>query len=123
MTKFVNTVETRFQGMETKFQNQEASIRNLEVQVEQIAKMLSSRPQGSLPSNTETNPRKRANAITLRSGKELQDPPKAIEPMRKQEGMIQGKVLPPREFYETKLKEAETTQRRPNQMEAKHEYE
>ncbi|XP_052203104.1 uncharacterized protein LOC127808573 [Diospyros lotus] len=26
MTKFVNTAETRFQGMETKFQNQEASI-------------------------------------------------------------------------------------------------
>ncbi|XP_052203119.1 uncharacterized protein LOC127808586 [Diospyros lotus] len=123
MTKFVNTAETRFQGMETKFQNQEASIRNLEVQVGQIAKMLSSRPQGSLPSNTETNPREQANAIMLRSGKELQDPPKAIEPVSKQEGMIQREVLPPRESYETKLNEAETTQRRPNQMEAKCEYE
>ncbi|XP_052189942.1 uncharacterized protein LOC127799752 [Diospyros lotus] len=123
MTKFVNTAETRFQGMETKFQNQEASIRNLEVQVGKIAKMLSSRPQGSLPSNTETNPREEANAIMLRSGQELQDPPIAIEPMRKQEGMIQGEVLPPRESYETKLKEAETTQRRPNQMKAKCEYE
>ncbi|XP_052209216.1 uncharacterized protein LOC127812732 [Diospyros lotus] len=37
--------------------------------------------------------------------------------------MIQGEVLPPREFYKTKLKEYETTQRRPNQMEAKCEYE
>ncbi|XP_052188595.1 uncharacterized protein LOC127798941 [Diospyros lotus] len=37
--------------------------------------------------------------------------------------MIQGEVVPPRESYETKLKETETTQRRTNQMEAKCEYE
>ena len=85
--------------------------------------MLSSRPQGSLPRNTETNPREQANAITLRCGKELQDPPKAIELVSKQERMIQGEVLPPREFYEIKLKEVETAQRRPNQMEAKCEHE
>ncbi|KAH9697798.1 hypothetical protein KPL71_023761 [Citrus sinensis] len=49
------------------FQNQAASIQNLEVQVGQIANLLSSRQPGSLPSNTETNPKEQVNAIILRS--------------------------------------------------------
>lgn len=59
---------------ETKFQNQDATIRNLERQIGQLASMISERPQGSLPSNTETNPKKQVQAITLRSGKELEIP-------------------------------------------------
>ncbi|KAL5560607.1 hypothetical protein UlMin_036818 [Ulmus minor] len=54
------------------FRNQGASIRNLEHQVGEISKLLTERGQGALPSNTERNPREEANAITLRSGKELE---------------------------------------------------
>ncbi|XP_031398546.1 uncharacterized protein LOC116209130 [Punica granatum] len=52
-------------------QNQQATIRNLEGQISQISQQLSNRPSGSLPSNTEENP-KGVNAIMLRSGKELE---------------------------------------------------
>ena len=58
------------------FRHQQASIQNLEKDVAKIAKMLSGRPMGSMPSNTETNPRKeQAKAITTRSGKEVKSPP------------------------------------------------
>ena len=51
----------------------EAFLRNLENQVGQLASNLFRRPQGGLPSNTEKNPREKVNAITLRSGKELEE--------------------------------------------------
>ena len=41
----------------------------------QIVNMLNSRQPGTLPSDTERNPREHVNAIALRSGKELNDPP------------------------------------------------
>nr|GMD72621.1 uncharacterized protein LOC109154451 [Ipomoea batatas] len=50
------------------------SLRNLEIQVAQNSKALTERPQGSLPSTTVNNPRERAQAVTLRSGKELPEP-------------------------------------------------
>ncbi|XP_031394316.1 uncharacterized protein LOC116205794 [Punica granatum] len=59
------------QKTDTMLQNQQATIRNLEVQISQISQQLSNRPSGSLPSNTEENP-KGVNAIMLRSGKELE---------------------------------------------------
>ncbi|XP_075475898.1 uncharacterized protein LOC142515052 [Primulina tabacum] len=49
MTKFISATETRFQ-------NQDASIKG---------------EQGTLPSNTETNPREHVKAVELRSGKTL----------------------------------------------------
>ncbi|XP_031268653.1 uncharacterized protein LOC116127129 [Pistacia vera] len=55
------------------FRNQGASIRNLEVQEWQIAEKLNKRPQGSLPSNTVTNPREQANAIALWCGTVLEE--------------------------------------------------
>ena len=51
----------------------EASLRNLENQVGQLANNLSRRPQGGLPSNTEKNHREEINAVTLRSGKALEE--------------------------------------------------
>ncbi|KAJ4724584.1 DNA-directed DNA polymerase [Melia azedarach] len=59
---------------ETTLQNQAASIRNLEMQVGQLTSMMTERQQGSLPSNTETNPKEQVKAITLRSGKQLEEP-------------------------------------------------
>ncbi|KAL5564369.1 hypothetical protein UlMin_027533 [Ulmus minor] len=54
------------------YYNQGASIHNLEHQVGEISKLLTERTQGAFPSNTETNPKEHAKAITLRSGNELE---------------------------------------------------
>ncbi|PPS11139.1 hypothetical protein GOBAR_AA09494 [Gossypium barbadense] len=57
LTKFISVSETRFQNTETVHKNQQVSIQGLETQIGQLAKLILERPQGSLPSNTETNPR------------------------------------------------------------------
>ena len=56
---------------DTNLKNQAAVIHNLEVQMSQIFSLLSNRPQGSLPSNTEVNSKEYVKAIMLRSGKVL----------------------------------------------------
>ena len=53
--------------------NLESTMKNLEVQLGQIANLVSGRVQGTLPSDTEKNPREHIKAITLRSGKELDE--------------------------------------------------
>ncbi|XP_021284056.1 uncharacterized protein LOC110416390 [Herrania umbratica] len=55
-------------------QSQGASLRNLETQVGQLANSINNRPQGSLPSDTQINPKgkEQCQAITLRSGKEIE---------------------------------------------------
>ncbi|XP_073017528.1 uncharacterized protein [Primulina eburnea] len=65
MTKFISATETRFQ-------NQDASIKGLENQIGQLAKLIANREQGTLPSNTETNPREQVKAVELRSGRALE---------------------------------------------------
>ncbi|XP_073153976.1 uncharacterized protein [Henckelia pumila] len=71
MQKFISSTETRMQ-------NQDASIKNLENQIGQLAKSISSRDQGTLPSDTEKNPKEQVKAIELRSGK-------TVEPEQKSE--------------------------------------
>ena len=56
---------------ETKFQSQEASMWNLEMQIGQLANMIADTAQGTLPSNTERNPREYIMAITLREAKQI----------------------------------------------------
>ncbi|XP_073152975.1 uncharacterized protein [Henckelia pumila] len=65
MQKFISSTETRMQ-------NQDASIKNLENQIGQLAKALSSRELGILPSDTEKNPKKQVKADELRSGKKIE---------------------------------------------------
>ncbi|KAI3461414.1 hypothetical protein Pfo_018077 [Paulownia fortunei] len=71
--KFMARTEATLQKQESIIQNQSATIRSLEIQIGQISSMLSARPQGSLPSNTEINLKENVYAITLRSGKELSE--------------------------------------------------
>ncbi|KAF7822064.1 hypothetical protein G2W53_027519 [Senna tora] len=53
-----------------------SSMQNLEQQMSQLATSVSKlESQGKLPSQTETNPKHDASAITLRSGKELENVP------------------------------------------------
>ncbi|PPS19933.1 hypothetical protein GOBAR_AA00647 [Gossypium barbadense] len=47
--------------------NQQASIQGLETQIDQLSKLISERPQGSLTSNTESNPREHLNAISTQN--------------------------------------------------------
>ena len=54
--------------------NQAIAIKNIENQIGQIALALNNRPQGTLPSDTERNPKgnqEQCKAVMLRSGKHL----------------------------------------------------
>ncbi|XP_057432410.1 uncharacterized protein LOC130725175 [Lotus japonicus] len=64
--------------------NHEASLRNLENQMGQIAKQLSERSPGKLPSNTIEN-QANISAITTRSGKILKDAERKIVEKRGEE--------------------------------------
>uniref|UniRef100_A0A1S3XBX2 Retrovirus-related Pol polyprotein from transposon 17.6 n=1 Tax=Nicotiana tabacum TaxID=4097 RepID=A0A1S3XBX2_TOBAC len=57
-----------------KVENQHSAIKNFEIQVSQLATLTSGQIQGALPSNTEKNPKEHLKAISLRSGKSLNDP-------------------------------------------------
>ena len=48
-----------------------ASIRNLENQVLQLAQATQAKEKGTLPSNTENNPKEECHAITIRCGKQV----------------------------------------------------
>ncbi|PPS01830.1 hypothetical protein GOBAR_AA18834 [Gossypium barbadense] len=67
LSKFISVLETRFQNTETALKNQQASIQGLKTQIGQLSKLTSERPQGSLPSNTEPNPREHLNAISTQN--------------------------------------------------------
>ncbi|PPS19437.1 hypothetical protein GOBAR_AA01143 [Gossypium barbadense] len=64
LSKFISASETRFQNTNIALKNQQASIQGLETQIGQLSKLISERPQGSLQSNTEPNPRENLNAIS-----------------------------------------------------------
>ncbi|KAA3460477.1 Integrase, catalytic core [Gossypium australe] len=64
LTKFITMSETRFQNTKIALKNQQALIQGIKNQLGQLAKLISERPQGSLPSNTEPNPREQLHAIT-----------------------------------------------------------
>ena len=74
-TAFMNEAKANMQHQATQLNDQEAQLRNLEVQMGQMANLLTKRQQGSLPSNSEVNPRREGNehvkAVMLRSGREL----------------------------------------------------
>jgi len=69
--------DSLIQSQAALLQSQAASLRTLENQVGQLANVLSNRPQGSLPSDTE-NPRRdgkeQCKAITLRNGRVIEQP-------------------------------------------------
>ncbi|KAG8491590.1 hypothetical protein CXB51_014777 [Gossypium anomalum] len=70
LTKFISVSETHFQNTEIALKNQQASIQGLETQIGQLSKLISERPQGSLPSNTEPNPGNNLMQLTLEIRKE-----------------------------------------------------
>ncbi|PPR88563.1 hypothetical protein GOBAR_AA32120 [Gossypium barbadense] len=77
-------LKTRFQNTETALKNQQAPIQGLEIQIGQLSKLISERPQGSLPSNTEPNPREQLNVINVQDEEGFVEP----EPKSRQESMV-----------------------------------
>ena len=73
----MNETKANMQQQATQLNNQAAQLRNLEVQMGQMANLLTERQPGSLPSNSEVNPRRDGNehvkAVMLRSGKKLEE--------------------------------------------------
>ncbi|XP_070001822.1 uncharacterized protein [Nicotiana sylvestris] len=81
-----------------KVERQHSAIKNLEIQVSQLATLMSGQIQGALPSNTEKNPKEHLKAISLRSGKSLDDPyadreekPQEMEKVNEGENKIESK--------------------------------
>ncbi|PPS01864.1 hypothetical protein GOBAR_AA18799 [Gossypium barbadense] len=79
LSKFISVSETCFQNTEIALKNQQASIQGLETQIGQLSKLISERPQGSLPSNTEPNPREHLNAISTQNKDRLIAPEPEIQ--------------------------------------------
>ncbi|PPR82457.1 hypothetical protein GOBAR_AA38257 [Gossypium barbadense] len=65
LSKFISVLETRFQNTEIALKNQQVSIQGFETQIGQLSKLISERPQGSFPSNTEPNLREQLNTINI----------------------------------------------------------
>ncbi|PPS16310.1 hypothetical protein GOBAR_AA04269 [Gossypium barbadense] len=104
LSNFISVSETRFQNTKTALKNQQASIQGLETQIGQLAKLISERPQGSLPSNTKSNPREQLNAITSQDEEGLG----TLEPKPRQETEIskgKGEVDHNKQKSEMSLKE------------------
>ncbi|XP_019173895.1 PREDICTED: uncharacterized protein LOC109169467 [Ipomoea nil] len=84
--QYMASQDTMMKKMDAKIdkfaQSSQASIHNLEVQVGQLAKLVAEKDRGKFPSTTEINPREGAMAVTLRSGKILNEVLKENEPMR-----------------------------------------
>src|SRR4051812_15727306 len=85
LSKFMESTGERMKSNEILMQNQAASIRNLEIQIGQIHNILSNRTQGTFPSDTEKNPKEQVNAVTLRSGRQLQEPQPKVAEKRSEE--------------------------------------
>ena len=67
------SIETCMKNKETNQANLGASLKILETQMGQLAQSMREQPLKSFPSNTKTNP-KQCMDVTLRSGKELNEP-------------------------------------------------
>ena len=94
---FMNETRANMQNQATQLNNQAAQLRNLEVQMGQMASLLTERQHGSLPSNSEVNPRgkgkEHCKAITLRNGRELEIPEPQL-PIRELEIREQDQIIP-----------------------------
>ncbi|PPS00310.1 hypothetical protein GOBAR_AA20351 [Gossypium barbadense] len=80
LSEFILVLETHFQNTETALKNQQASIQVLKTQIGQLSKLISERPQGSLPSNTEPNPREHLNAISTQNKEGFIAPEPELQP-------------------------------------------
>ena len=84
--KIITNHEQRIADMDIFQANTDASLKNLETQVGQLALSLQKQSKDTFPSDTKKNP-KDCLAITLRSGKELQEIKKNEKEARSKEAI------------------------------------
>ena len=116
---FMNETKANMQHQATQLNNQAAQMRSLEAQMGQMANLLTERQPGSLPSNSEVNPRRDGNehvkAVTLRSGKDLEnkEKPSVTEEVEAE------KVIQPSQSDDTNKEQLKEKQSEENTTEAK----
>ena len=116
---FMNETKANMQHQATQLNNQAARLRSLEAQMGQMANLLTERQPGSLPSNSEVNPRRDGNehvkAVTLRSGKDLEtkEKPSVTEEVEAE------KVIQPSQSDDTNKEQLKEKQSEENTTEAK----
>ncbi|XP_070003563.1 uncharacterized protein [Nicotiana sylvestris] len=97
-----------------KVESQHSTIKNLEIQVSQLATLISEQIKGALPSNTEKNPKEHLKAISLWSGKTLDDPyvdrqgkPQEVKHVNEGENKIDPELLKEQKDKGKKVQENE----------------
>ncbi|XP_075095075.1 uncharacterized protein LOC142173393 [Nicotiana tabacum] len=95
-----------------KIESQTLALKNLEIQLSQLATLVSKKIQVPLPSNTEKTPKEQLEAITLRSGKELDEPNTVRQEKNQSEQQVNKDALLQMSSYAKFLKEILSTKRK-----------
>ena len=74
------------------FEHHSSSIHNIEIQLGLLANVVAIRAQGHLPRNTEVKPKEQVKAITLRSGRELQEPQRLLLKVDEEKEQLEVKI-------------------------------
>ncbi|KAG9458256.1 hypothetical protein H6P81_002764 [Aristolochia fimbriata] len=94
-SKIIRAIYVELQSMktlQTEVQSIKQSVALLTTQVNQLNRDVYERPRGALPSNSEINPKEQVKAITLRSGKTLEEHQTKEQPTIEEEGAQKGEV-------------------------------
>ncbi|VFQ89892.1 unnamed protein product [Cuscuta campestris] len=101
--------------MEEQNKKSEERIQMLEESMRQLMDKMTIRPLGTLLAKTETNPREHLNAVTLRSGKEVQGVGQSTEPTLKEESEVELISQPTEEKKKEPEKKEERKDKEPSQ--------
>ncbi|VFQ64923.1 unnamed protein product [Cuscuta campestris] len=101
--------------MEEQNKRSEERIQRLEESMRQLMDKMTIRPPGTLPAKTETNPREHLNAVTLRSGKEVQGVGQSTEPTLEEESEVEVISQPTEENKKEPEKKEERKDKEPSQ--------
>lgn len=69
LNRFAGAYVNRHDETDVVLRNQQASIWNIEQQIGQLSRQFNERLSGTLPRNTETNPKPHVKVVTTKSGK------------------------------------------------------
>ncbi|VFQ83860.1 unnamed protein product [Cuscuta campestris] len=101
--------------MEEQNKKTEERIQRLEESMRQLMDKMTIRPPRTLPAKTETNPREHLNAVTLRSGKEVQGVGQSTEPTLEEESEVELISQPTEEKKKEPEKKEERKDKEPSQ--------
>ncbi|XP_047251529.1 uncharacterized protein LOC124886682 [Capsicum annuum] len=95
-----------------KIESHHSAIKKLEIQVSQLATLISGQIQGVLPSNTKKNSKKHLKVISLRSGKNLNDPYASRQESTREVEQVNEDALSQMPSYAKFLKEILSSKRK-----------